>query len=172
MDALSVVEVLDALDAAGIQTGMTGGWGVDALLCRQTRAHRDVDLGIAAEAVETAIRALAPLGYELAIDERPARLALHGQRGQVDIHPIVWDANGRGIQTGLNGEVFEYPSGSLDAVGEIAGRRVRCGTPQLQLSFHQGYEPAADDRQDMEALAATFDLELPGEWQDVRPLPG
>ena len=39
-----VLRVLDALDAAGIATHLEGGWGVDALAGRWTRAHRDVDV--------------------------------------------------------------------------------------------------------------------------------
>ena len=41
-----VVEVLTALDAGGIDYWVDGGWGIDALLERQTREHRDLDLGV------------------------------------------------------------------------------------------------------------------------------
>ena len=37
MDATEVLRVLDALDGAGIEAGVTGGWGIDALLRRETR---------------------------------------------------------------------------------------------------------------------------------------
>ena len=47
MSGAEVLRVLDALDGAGIRTGITGGWGVDALLRRQTRPHTDLDLGVA-----------------------------------------------------------------------------------------------------------------------------
>jgi lincosamide nucleotidyltransferase A/C/D/E len=161
MDAAEVVRVIDALDAAGIRSGITGGWGIDALLRRETRAHGDVDLGIASETVEGAIDALAPLGYVLAVDERPARVVMTSDLGQVDLHPIVWQDAGAGVQTGLDGETFDYPPGSLDAEGEIGGRKVRCGTPELQVAFHRRYEPRDHDRRDMAALAEAFDLSLP-----------
>jgi lincosamide nucleotidyltransferase A/C/D/E len=161
MDAPEVVAVLDALDAAGIRSGMTGGWGVDALLRRRTRPHRDVDLGVPCEAVQAAIDALAPLGYVMTVDERPARLVLQGERGHVDLHPIAWDRSGHGTQTGFDGATFEYPPGSLDAEGEIDGRIVRCATPALQLAFHRGYEPGDHDRRDMAALGRAFGLTLP-----------
>lgn len=167
MEASAVVSVLDALDAAGIQVGITGGWGVDALLRWQTRPHRDLDLGLSADSVEDAIRALTPLGYTLKVDQRPARLELHRDGGQVDLHPIVWDAGGHGIQTGFDGQEFEYPSGILDAVGDIAGRTVRCATPALQLVFHVGYEPGPHDRHDMAALAAAFGLAPPAHYAFV-----
>ena len=161
MEATEVRRVLDALDAAGVRARITGGWGIDALLRRQTRPHGDVDLGVASEAVGVAIEALRPLGYVVATDDRPARVVLTSELGQVDLHPIVWDASGAGVQTGLDGEIFEYPAGSLDAEGEIGGRVVRCGTPELQVSFHEHYEPRDHDRRDMAALAAAFDLALP-----------
>jgi lincosamide nucleotidyltransferase A/C/D/E len=165
MNAAEVGRVLDALDAAGIEAGISGGWGIDALLRRETRPHGDLDLGVSAEAVDGAIEALMPLGYVLALDERPARVVMEGDLGRVDLHPIVWGLSGAGIQTGLAGEVFDYPAGSLDAEGEIAGRTVRCATPDLQLAFHAHYEPRDHDHRDMAALASEFGLSLPASYR-------
>jgi lincosamide nucleotidyltransferase A/C/D/E len=161
VDAGETLRVLDALEAAGIRTGITGGWGIDALLRRETRAHSDLDLGLASDAVDAAIAALEPLDYVVELDERPARVLLVSEVGKVDLHPIAWDPSGAGVQTGLDGETFDYPAGSLDAQGEIGGRGVRCGTPELQVAFHAHYVPREHDRQDMAALAATFDVSLP-----------
>ena len=166
MDAAEVVRVLDALDAAGVDWGITGGWGIDALLRRETRSHGDLDLGVASEAVDDAIDALAPLGYVLVRDDRPARVVLTSDVGQVDLHPIAWQLSGDGVQTGLDGEIFDYPAGSLDAEGEIGGRVVRCGTPELQVAFHSHYEPRDHDRRDMAALATEFGLSLPAAYLD------
>jgi lincosamide nucleotidyltransferase A/C/D/E len=65
----------------------------------------------------------------------------------------------------LAGEVFHYPAGSLDAEGVIAGRQVRCATPELQLAFHAHYEPRDHDRGDMAALASAFGLSLPASYR-------
>jgi lincosamide nucleotidyltransferase A/C/D/E len=161
VQAAEVLRVLDALGAAGVRAGITGGWGIDAQLRRETRSHGDVDLGVANEMVDATIDALEPLGYAVETDERPARVVLTSEVGQVDLHPIVCDALGAGVQTGLEGERFDYPVGSLDAEGEIGGRTVRCGTPELQVAFHSHYEPRDHDRADMAALADAFDLSLP-----------
>ena len=152
--------MLDALEAAGIRAGITGGWGIDALLRRETRQHGDVDLGVSTQVVDAAIAALEPLDYVVELDERPARVVLVSEVGKVDLHPIVWDPSGTGVQTGLDGETFDYPAGSLDAHGEIGGRIVRCATPELQVAFHAHYEPRDHDRQDMAALASGFELSL------------
>jgi lincosamide nucleotidyltransferase A/C/D/E len=166
MKATEVLRVLAVLDASGVRAGLTGGWGVDALLRRQTRLHGDVDLGVPAQAVGAAIDALAGIGYILSADERPARIVLVSGMGRVDLHPIVWGPSGTGIQTGFDGETFEYPPGSLDAEGVIAGQTVRCGTPSLQLAFHEHYVPRDHDRADIAALAEMFGLALPPAYLD------
>ena len=166
MSATEVLRVLDALDGAGIRAGITGGWGIDALLRRETRAHGDLDLGVDAEDVDPAVEALEPLGYALTSDERPGRVVLVSGVGQVDLHPIVWARSGAGVQTSSASEVFEYPPGSLDAEGQIAGRSVRCATPALQLAFHSHYQPREHDRRDMAALADEFGLSLPPAYLD------
>jgi len=160
MGAPEVLRVLDALEAAGVRTGVTGGWGIDALLRRETRTHGDIDLGVTSDAVDAAIAALRRHGYAIATDERPARVVLNGRDGKVDLHPIVMLPSGAGVQTGFNGQTFDYPPGSLEAEGEIGGRLVRCATPALQLAFHRGYPPREHDRQDMAALAEDFDVTL------------
>lgn len=164
MDAHEVARVLDALEAADVRVSVTGGWGIDALIGRQRRPHDDIDLGLADRDVETALDALAALGYVVTDDLRPARLLLRDERGQVDLHPIVWDPSGAGVQAGLDGQTFEYPPGSLDAIGTIGGREVRCGTPDLQVAFHRGYLPTDRDRDDMAALADMFGLTLPSPY--------
>jgi lincosamide nucleotidyltransferase A/C/D/E len=165
MDAVAVIRVLDALAEAGVSAGVAGGWGVDALLGRQTREHEDLDLGIPLDTLDLAISRLAELGYRPEVDELPGRLGLAGPEGAVDLHPIDW-RDETGVQTTRDGTVFRYPPGSLDAAGVIDGRAVRCATPELQLEFHRGYPPRPRDRADMGLLAAEFGLQLPRVFRD------
>lgn len=39
-----VLNVIKVLEAANLRVWLDGGWGVDALLGTQTRAHEDMDL--------------------------------------------------------------------------------------------------------------------------------
>lgn len=44
-----MLDVLDALDRAGVSHWVAGGWGVDVLVGIETRPHRDLDLAVDAE---------------------------------------------------------------------------------------------------------------------------
>lgn len=46
MDAETVVALLDLFEANGIAVWLDGGWGVDALLGKQSRAHGDLDVAL------------------------------------------------------------------------------------------------------------------------------
>jgi lincosamide nucleotidyltransferase A/C/D/E len=175
MTADAVLAVLEALGRGGVAASVAGGWAVDALLGRVTRDHGDLDLAIDTADVERAVALLGDVGFAIDADERPARLALRDGDRVVDLHPVVWAADGLGRQTGLAGEVFIYPPGSTQAVGRISGREIRCLTPELLVRFHEGYAPRPIDRQDMAALADAFDVALPAAYLPDRlapPRPG
>jgi lincosamide nucleotidyltransferase A/C/D/E len=149
MDAAAVHVVLDALAAAGCPCWISGGWGVDALVGRQTRPHRDLDLAIDAAREAEAMRALAALGYTVETDWRPVRVELvEPGDGRVDLHPVVFAGTGDGRQAGLDGAWFDYPRGDLTG-GTIGGRAVPCISAGLQLTFHRGYEPRDVDLLDL-----------------------
>jgi hypothetical protein len=60
-----VLAVLAELEAAGVAAWIDGGWGIDALLGRQTRPHDDLDLVVAADAVPACRMVLAAGGFAL-----------------------------------------------------------------------------------------------------------
>jgi lincosamide nucleotidyltransferase A/C/D/E len=71
--------VLDLLDRARLAVWLDGGWGVDALLGRWSRPHRDLDLVVARGDCAAAQAALAGLGFRhdaAAVPGLPARLFL------------------------------------------------------------------------------------------------
>jgi lincosamide nucleotidyltransferase A/C/D/E len=111
-----------------------------------------------------AAAALGRLGFardRTAVPGLPARLVLHDPRGrQVDLHLIVHDTAGNGWQQLDDGSWGRYDADGLDAWGEIARRRVRCISPELQVKHHR-HEPWTDkDRADMARLAERFDLDV------------
>ncbi|WP_327001976.1 hypothetical protein OHA72_43680 [Dactylosporangium sp. NBC_01737] len=144
--------MLDALAAAGCPCWISGGWGVDALVGRQTRPHRDLDLAVDASREADAMRALAALGYTVETDWRPVRVeVVEPGEGRVDVHPVAFDGTGDGRQAGLGGAWFDYPGADL-VTGTIAGRPVPCISAGLQLTFHTGYEPRDVDVMDLRLL--------------------
>jgi lincosamide nucleotidyltransferase A/C/D/E len=162
VSADDVLAALDRLDEAGVRFWVEGGWGVDALVGRQTRPHEDLDLALGREHLEEARAALAALGYAQDPSVKPglpARLVLRAADGrQVDLHPLVWDESGDGWQELGDGTWGRYPAAGLTGEGVIAGRRVRCTTAELQRVHHEGYEPTETDRHDLRLLE-TIEME-------------
>jgi lincosamide nucleotidyltransferase A/C/D/E len=165
LDATDVLRVLDQLDYAGLVVWLDGGWGVDALLGRHSRPHQDLDLVIARDDCDLARAALARAGFQhdpTAEPGLPARLVLVDAEGRrVDLHPVVFDRHANGWQELGTGAWGEYPAEGLRAVGMVAGRQVRCLTPQLQVRHHLGYPLGATDRHDLGLLAERFGVAVP-----------
>lgn len=145
-------DVLTDLAAAGCAFWVAGGWGIDALVGRQTRAHRDLDLAVEATDEETALRVLDHRGYGVETDWRPVRVELVAPgRGWVDLHPVVFDAAGHGRQAGLDGSHFDYPQEAF-TTGTLDGRSVPCLSREQQIRFHSGYSPRPVDLHDLALL--------------------
>jgi lincosamide nucleotidyltransferase A/C/D/E len=154
---MEVHTVLDTLATAGCVAWIGGGWGVDALVGRQTRQHRDLDLAIPADHQPRALRALGRLGYVIETDWRPVRVeVVAARRGRVDLHPLTFDEAGDGHQAGLDGGSFHYPRDCF-TTGTIAGRAVNCLSVDQQLHFHRGYDPRDIDLADLALLRQLVD---------------
>jgi lincosamide nucleotidyltransferase A/C/D/E len=155
MDLDQVLAVLRALDTAGVRHWVAGGWGVDVLLGRQTREHRDVDVAVdvtASGAERRALAALAELGYAVETDQRPTRVELRAPGDRwVDLHPVVFDERGHGRQADLDGGWFDYPADAL-ITAVIDDIEVACICVELQLRFHEGYPPREHDLHDVALL--------------------
>lgn len=161
--AADVLVVLDALDRASARGWLAGGWGVDALLGRQTRRHSDIDIVLAWEdGVEDRVRlALAGVGYrrledQIITDGRPlsVRWVLDDGLVAVDLLPV--DLARRPFVGLLHGRPRTATPGdpALDDRGAIAGHPVRCLPLRLQLALHQGYPERERDRRDISLLKA------------------
>lgn len=165
MNAVDVNEILDCLAKVGVSVWLDGGWGVDALLSRQTRPHDDLDAVIDRGCLARAQKALEMLGFCYSGEAHPglpARCVLRDSHGrQIDFHPVVFDDSGDGWQDLGDGTQVHYPARELTGTGEILGRSVPCITPELQIQHHRSYQPTAKDCRDMRALADRFHLSLP-----------
>ncbi len=147
-----VLAVLIDLREASCSVWVAGGWGVDAVIGRQTRPHRDLDLAVDAENEATALRALNVLGYTVETDWRPVRVELVAPvRGWVDLHPVAFDRSGHGRQADEDGGCFDYPPKAF-AEGILGRVVVPCLAREQQVQFHRGYIPRAVDLHDLRLL--------------------
>jgi lincosamide nucleotidyltransferase A/C/D/E len=161
MTAADVLHVLDRLDEAGVEWWIDGGWGVDALLGRETRPHDDLDFAVRAEDVECLL-AIFPAFHHVDEDQWPAAYVLRDADGrQLDFHPLELDEHGNGWQPQFDGGRALWPREALEATGTISGREVRCTSPEFQIEAHlyHGYDDV--DWAAIVALCDEFGLSLP-----------
>lgn len=162
MRAGDVVEIVGALTAAAVSASIAGGWGVDALIGRQTRRHKDLDLIVdASDAAQATVRkVLHDLGYE-PVDSgaeggkwMPRRLVLRHPDGRtIDLLPVHFE----GGATGPDGETAAGRLAPTALVsGIVAGHPVSCLSPSVQLTFHTDYGPRRIDRRDVALLSSRF----------------
>jgi lincosamide nucleotidyltransferase A/C/D/E len=160
MNADDVLSVMTALRAAGVDVWIGGGWGIDALLGRETRPHRDLDLMHRVEQEPTVVAALAEAGFAETLDWRPVRFVVTDPAGrEIDLHPLVFAADGSAVQASFEPDrPFGYPARCF-VTGRIGDSTVGCLSAEQQVYFHQGYEPTDRDRHDMAQLRAAFGLD-------------
>jgi lincosamide nucleotidyltransferase A/C/D/E len=163
MTSTDVRWIYGRLRALGIEVWLDGGWGVDALLGKQTRPHSDLDVVVQQSDLPKLRRLLEADGYgDVPRDDTsPWNFVLGENHGrEVDVHAIVLDAKGNGLYGPVEKGVM-YPAGSLDGTGKIDGEAVRCITPQWMIKFHSGYPLKEKDFRDVAALCEKFGFDYP-----------
>lgn len=161
MTSADVLEVVQLLSDGGVEMHIDGGWGVDALLGRQTRPHEDLDIAVQHRDVPKLRALFASRGYEeiLRDDTRACNFVLADRSGHmVDVHSYTFDAEGNTIFG------CPYPVDALTGKGTIAGHEVDCIAPKQLVEFHTGYELDLNDYRDVSAICEAFGLELPPEY--------
>ena len=166
MTSSDVIDLYATLVGMEVEIRSDGGWGVDALLERQTRPHQDLDIAIQEKDLPCLRKLLRERGFKGVKTEqaRDWNFVLGDARGrEIDVHVIVLDASGNGVYgPAKNGEL--YPAAALRGTGTIAGRTVRCISPEWMVKFHSGYDLKEKDFRDVSALCAKFGLDLPSEY--------
>ena len=152
MTAIEVHAIVEWLEMRAVVYQINGGWAVDALVGHQTRPHRDLDLFADAAAVDDIVGWLTARGYTAETDWLPARLELRSGSLRVDVHPMILDSDGNGVQRGLGGEVFEH-SRAMRTLGVVSGRSVVVATAKRLRELHEGYELREVDVHDLHLLA-------------------
>jgi lincosamide nucleotidyltransferase A/C/D/E len=162
MKAETVVELVKLLESHKIDVVIDGGWGVDALLGKQSRFHNDLDIAIPHKDVPKLRKTLAEKGFSeiLRDDSRDCNFVLQDKAGnQLDVHSFTFDENGNNIYG------VAYLPEHLTGKGTINGFLVKCIPPEWMVKFHTGYELDENDFHDVKALCEKFNLRLPDEYK-------
>ena len=163
MKSSDLKEIISLLESSSIDVWLDGGWGVDALLSKQTRPHRDVDIIVQVKDVPRVQEILRERVFSFKKGKPPHSFILTNGHGlEVDIHAVVFDEEGNGIYRMQSGEDWIYPQEGFSGSGLVDGMQVKCLSPAIQVHCHaHGYTPVEKDFQDMEKLQAIFRIELP-----------
>ena len=166
MTAADIIKLYSDLEKSGIGIWIDGGWGVDALLGKQTRLHADLDIAIEQKDLNKAVEMLEKQGYQNVPrdDTSPWNFVLGDSKNhEIDFHVIVIDDKGNGIYgPPQKGEM--YPAGALIGLGRIKKHLVKCIAPEYMVKFHTGYTLRESDYQDVGALCKKFGISLPDEY--------
>jgi lincosamide nucleotidyltransferase A/C/D/E len=165
MKLIAVLELLKWLAENGIAVWLDGGWGVDALLGKQTREHNDIDILMESGNAARFTAELERSGYlekQMEYTTPSHRVWIQGDN-IVDLHLFEFDAEGTALYEGES-----YPSWVLGGYGVIGGMDVLCLTPEAQLLFHQGYEHDEQDEHDVRLLCEVYHLELPDGYASIK----
>ncbi|HYO20179.1 MAG TPA: lincomycin resistance protein LmrB [Dermatophilaceae bacterium] len=151
MTDVEVTEIVGWLEARHATYQVNGGWAVDALLGRQTRAHRDLDVFVDTEVVDEFLAWLEERDYAVAEDWLPIRVELVASHGRVDVHPMTIQANGDGIQKGFGDETFTHAARDR-TYGVIGGVTVVVASAARLRELRQGYAHRDVDLHDLAVL--------------------
>ena len=159
LTAAQAIQIAAGLAAAGVRCWVMGGWGIDALLGEQTRAHHDLDLLVAVSDLPSLEAWLREEGFCRAHEwqeNAPARLLgeswdtafveQHADGRELDIHAVQIEDGSIVLVTT---DPWELPSRSLDGVGKICGRAVACVTADAQRAMHRGCDLPEKHRDDL-----------------------
>lgn len=167
MDAGEVVSIYTTMKSKGVRLFIDGGWGVDALLGKQTRPHGDLDVVIERKNLEAFDQYLRQKGYRdiLRGDTSNYNYMLGDEDVKlVDIHVIELDEEGNGLY-GKEKDGIMYPVESLSGKGKIAGQEVDCISPEWVVKFHTGYKLRESDRHDVTAICEKYGIDVPEEYR-------
>ncbi len=165
-----VIRIYQLLTANNIPVWLTGGWGIDALLGKQTRDHKDLDMFLLLEDVTRARGLLGRHGYtlkELWSENRwvgdahggeiATAFVLRDANGcELDIHALRFDDIGHGIPAWDDTEGFIFTKQDLAGEGRVAGFAIPCISFDMQLKCHTGYQLPEKQMNDLKLLNKKF----------------
>jgi lincosamide nucleotidyltransferase A/C/D/E len=170
MDIDVVADLCRSFEAAGLKFWVDGGWGVDALLEQQTRAHSDLDLAVTYRDLPAFQDVLVAKGFTRAdrLGDPEWNWVLQDAKGQsVDLHGFVPDDQGNGV-LGDPSKGEKYPAEAFTGSGRLGALPVRCIAATVVLEFRNSFSPRDVDHHDVKALCEHFSLPVPSRFLPLR----
>ena len=141
MNSVDVIDLYTTLEGLGVEIWIDGGWGIDALLGEQTRAHKELDIAIQQKDVPMLRQFLLTRVYrDVKLEEAKAwNFVMGDEHGrEIDVHVNVFEDKGDGLYgPAEKGEM--YHATSLTGKDEIESYTVRCILPEWMVKFHSAY---------------------------------
>lgn len=165
--AEDITALYTACTDAGIQIWIDGGWCVDALLGKQTRPHKDLDIAIDQKDVNALFALLWKEGYQEIRKEEEYNMVRGNTAGhEIDIHVFVSDAQGNIIGG------TAYPTESLTGIGSIDGHEIRCISAEYMIQFIAPWFSKHPEKygQDISALCEKFGIAFPAVYEQYTSL--
>ncbi len=168
MTAEEALFLYQLLTTNGITTWIIGGWGIDALFGEMSRTHKDLDILVLVDDVARLQSLLEQEGLHFAylweenrfVQDRQGNATATAFVGQddagreIDAHALWLDDQGNGVPAWGVKEGFLFPREDLAEQGGIAGERVNCISPKMQLVCHTGYDLPETHLRDVERIRA------------------
>ena len=167
LSAEQAVELCEALEGARVRYWVMGGWGVDALLGRETRSHKDLDILALIDDLPQLRRLFGDNGFALCLvweesqwtesagERWPTAFVASDAIGrEIDVHLIEILSDGLILQHYDN--PWSLPE-SFATTGTIDTKAVPCVSRAAQLKMHTGYVVPKEQELDLERLQARGD---------------
>ncbi len=170
MTAEDALFLYQLLTTNGITTWFIGGWGGDALFGEQTRPHKDLDILVLVDEVARLQSLLEREGLHFAYLWEENRFVQDRQGNatatafvwqddagrEIDAHAMWLDDQGNGVPAWSVEKGFLFSREDLAEQGGIAGGRVHCISPKMQLVCHTGYDLPEIHLRDVERIQGKF----------------
>lgn len=166
MSAEQARAVYELLDQNSVRCWVMGGWGVDALLGRVTREHKDLDLLVLLSDLPRYAEVVQDRGFQRKLEwseNQPieveamhfdsAFVDAHSDGREIDVHIIDVDPEGAAIL--FHRDPWPLPPDALSGMGTIEDATVRCVSRAAQIAMHSGYELPEKHREDVHLLQVT-----------------
>jgi len=179
MTARNLLKIRSELNELGIDIWIDGGWGIDALLGKETRNHKDIDF-IADKKFYKQIREyFTKKGYVVSTEEPDERwhFIMDGPEGELDVMLVGFLEEGGATYEPVGVDVEAFPAFAFEGRGSIKGVDVRCVSAKYRMlcltkAFgvveRTGYVFSEKDYNDLKAISEKFSIPMPEEFEKAK----